>query len=115
MPIIKESGWHENDVQLRVNSKSVLGNGVMTKGYYLVIRDKTTCGCIIAEGETRHTIMGKAVARELDRVTCGKLPGLFKKLGPIHERAMKALVIEGIIKLTGVFQCSTLIPGICYF
>jgi len=53
----------------------------MTKGYYLVIRDKTTCGCII----------------------------------PIHERAMKALVIEGIIKLTGVFQCSTLIPGICYF
>mgnify|MGYP003361900010 CR=1 FL=1 len=81
MSIIKESGWHENDVQLRVNSKSVLGNGVMTKGYYLVIRDKTTCGCII----------------------------------PIHERAMKALVIEGIIKLTGVFQCSTLIPGICYF
>ncbi|TCQ89570.1 MULTISPECIES: PAAR domain-containing protein [Rahnella] len=55
----------------------------MTKGYYLVIRDKTTCGGIIAEGEPRHTIMGKAVARELDRVTCGKHPGTYSIVGHI--------------------------------
>ncbi|MDP9705595.1 MULTISPECIES: hypothetical protein [Rahnella] len=30
-----------------------------------------------------------------------KLPGVFKKSGPTHERAMEALVRAGIIKLTG--------------
>lgn len=46
----------------------------MAMGYYLVMGDKTTCGGVILEGDPTHLIMGKPVARELDRVTCGKLP-----------------------------------------
>ncbi|MDK9364654.1 PAAR domain-containing protein [Lelliottia wanjuensis] len=46
----------------------------MPMGYYLVMGDKTTCGGVILEGDPTHLIMGKPVARELDRVTCGKLP-----------------------------------------
>ncbi|MRS16348.1 PAAR domain-containing protein [Enterobacteriaceae bacterium RIT691] len=46
----------------------------MAMGYYLVIGDKTTCGGVILEGDPTHLIMGIPVARELDRVTCGKLP-----------------------------------------
>ncbi|MGM7587579.1 hypothetical protein ACSUEI_26725, partial [Serratia marcescens] len=30
-----------------------------------------------------------------------KLPGVFKKSGPTHERAMEELATAGIIKLTG--------------
>ncbi|PVZ79397.1 hypothetical protein C9426_33740 [Serratia sp. S1B] len=55
----------------------------MAKGYYLVIQDKTTCGGIITEGEMTHTILGKAVAREQDRVTCGKHPGTYSIIGHI--------------------------------
>ncbi|MBV6816895.1 PAAR domain-containing protein [Rahnella sp. PD12R] len=55
----------------------------MTKGYYLVIQDKTTCGGIIIEGEPTHTIIGKAVAREQDRVTCVQHPGMYIIVGHI--------------------------------
>jgi uncharacterized Zn-binding protein involved in type VI secretion len=55
----------------------------MAKGYYLVIQDKTTCGGIITEGDPTHTLMGKAIAREQDRVTCGKFPGIFVIVGHI--------------------------------
>ena len=43
----------------------------MAKGYYLVRGDKTTCGGKIIEGATDHTLFGKAIARERDKVSCG--------------------------------------------
>ncbi|MGP9437654.1 PAAR domain-containing protein [Ewingella sp. AOP8-B2-18] len=55
----------------------------MAKGYYLVVEDETTCGGIIIEGDTTHTLFGRAVAREEDRVTCGKHPGTYYIIGHI--------------------------------
>ncbi|MRT03050.1 PAAR domain-containing protein [Ewingella americana] len=55
----------------------------MAKGYYLVVEDETTCGGIIIEGDTTHTLFGRAVAREEDRVTCGKHPGTYFIIGHI--------------------------------
>ncbi|MGP9417468.1 polymorphic toxin type 44 domain-containing protein [Ewingella sp. AOP9-I1-14] len=55
----------------------------MTQGYYLVVEDETTCGGIIIEGDTTHTLFGRAVAREEDRVTCGKHPGTYFIIGHI--------------------------------
>jgi hypothetical protein len=55
----------------------------MARGYYLVVEDETTCGGIIIEGDTTHTLFGRAVAREEDRVTCGKHPGTYYIIGHI--------------------------------
>lgn len=43
-----------------------------TEGFYLVQGDKTTCGGRITTGAEDHTLFDKPVARERDRVTCGK-------------------------------------------
>jgi uncharacterized Zn-binding protein involved in type VI secretion len=55
----------------------------VAKGHYLVIQDKTTCGGIITEGDITHTLFGRAIAREQDRVTCGKHPGTYIIVGHI--------------------------------
>jgi len=55
----------------------------MSKSYYLVINDKTTCGGIITGGDPNHMLLGKSVARENDHVTCGKVAGLFVIIGYI--------------------------------
>lgn len=49
----------------------------MGRGYFLVRGDKTTCGGKIIEGADDHTIMGIPQARDMDRVTCGRYPGMF--------------------------------------
>ena len=49
----------------------------MGTGYFLVRGDKTTCGGKIIEGADDHTIMGIPQARDMDRVTCGRYPGMF--------------------------------------
>lgn len=55
----------------------------MAKGNYLVRGDKTTCGGVITEGCDDHLILGKAAAREGDKVTCGQHPGMFSIVGGI--------------------------------
>jgi uncharacterized Zn-binding protein involved in type VI secretion len=55
----------------------------VAKGHYLVIQDKTTCGGIITEGDLTHTLFGRAIAREQDRVACGKHPGTYIIVGHI--------------------------------
>ncbi|TGF76227.1 hypothetical protein DAH39_30910, partial [Escherichia coli] len=49
----------------------------MGTGYLLVRGDKATCGGKIIEGADDHTIMGIPQARDMDRVTCGRYPGMF--------------------------------------
>ncbi|WP_166360118.1 PAAR domain-containing protein [Pseudomonas akapageensis] len=44
----------------------------MTKGHFIRLGDKTTCGGTVQEADTRVMMFGIAHAREGDRVTCGK-------------------------------------------
>lgn len=43
----------------------------MTKGYFIVRGDKTTCGGVVLEGQSNDTLYGKPRAYEGHRVTCG--------------------------------------------
>lgn len=57
----------------------------MAKGNYLVRGDKTTCRGVIVEGCEDHCLFGKAIAREADKVTCGRFPGMFNIVGGIEN------------------------------
>jgi len=84
----------------------------MARGYYLVIQDKTTCGGVIIEGEPTHTIMGKAVARERDRVTCGVFPGIYIIVGHIPGDAVLGRKFAGTLHSQSSCPCQArLIPS----
>ncbi len=53
----------------------------MTKGFYLVLGDMTTCGGRILEADPTSTLLGIPMAREGDAVTCGKFAGKFVIVG----------------------------------
>ncbi|WP_433737273.1 hypothetical protein [Pseudomonas putida] len=44
----------------------------MSKGYFIGLYDKNTCGGKVLDGDTRLIMHGLAHAYEGDRVTCGK-------------------------------------------
>ncbi|EKN3458717.1 PAAR domain-containing protein [Yersinia enterocolitica] len=80
----------------------------MAKGYYLVVGDKTTCGGVITEGEPTHTIMGSSVAREQDRVTCGKHPGTYIIVGHIPGDTILGRKFAGTLHSTSNCPCKAL-------
>ena len=55
----------------------------MSKGFYIGLNDKTTCGGTILDGDTRIMMYGIAHAKEGDRVTCGKSEGIYQIVGGI--------------------------------
>lgn len=57
----------------------------MSKGYFLRVGDKTTCGGQILTGDPIMTWHGKASAREGDKVTCGKHSGVYQIIGGISH------------------------------
>lgn len=80
----------------------------MAKGYYLVVGDKTTCGGVITEGEPTHTIMGSSVAREQDRVICGKHPGTYIIVGHIPGDTILGRKFAGTLHSTSNCPCKAL-------
>lgn len=65
----------------------------MSKGYFIGLDDKTTCGGKVLDGDTRIMMYGIAHARDGDRVTCGKDGKTYQIVGGIpnmisHGRAM---------------------------
>jgi uncharacterized Zn-binding protein involved in type VI secretion len=65
----------------------------MSKGYFIGLDDKTTCGGKVLDGDTRIMMYGIAHARDGDRVTCGKDGKTYKIVGGIshmisHGKAM---------------------------
>ncbi len=67
----------------------------MGRGYFLVRGDKTTCGGKIIEGADDHTIMGIPQARDMDRVTCGRYPGMFIIVGGVPETDIHGRLMAG--------------------
>ena len=65
----------------------------MSKGYFIGLNDKTTCGGTVLDGDTRIMLYGIAHAKEGDRVTCGKSEGIYQIVGGIshiisHDKRM---------------------------
>jgi len=44
----------------------------MNEGHFIGLKDKTTCGGVVLDGDIGIMLYGLAHAREGDRVTCGK-------------------------------------------
>ncbi|MGY2800180.1 putative Zn-binding protein involved in type VI secretion [Ewingella americana] len=78
----------------------------MTKGYYLVVEDETTCGGIILEGDFTHTLFGRAVAREEDRVSCGKHPGTYIIVGHIPHDTINGRKFAGTLHSRSSCPCN---------
>lgn len=78
----------------------------MTKGYYLVVEDETTCGGIILEGDFTHTLFGRAVAREEDRVSCGKHPGTYIIVGHIPHDTINGRKFAGTLHSRSSCRCN---------
>lgn len=77
----------------------------MAKGYYLGVGDQTTCGGVIIEGDDTHILMGKAVAREQDRVTCGKHPGIYIIVGHIPGDSIHGRKFAGTLNSQSNCPC----------
>ncbi len=77
----------------------------MAKGYYLVIKDATTCGGMITEGDPTHTLFGKAIAREQDRVTCGKFPGMYAIIGHVPGDSINGRKFAGTLHSKSSCPC----------
>ncbi len=77
----------------------------MRRGYFLVRGDKTTCGGKIIEGADDHTIMGIPQARDMDRVTCGKHPGMFIIVGGVPETDIHGRLMAGSLDSQSSCPC----------
>ncbi len=77
----------------------------MGTGYFLVRGDKTTCGGKIIEGADDHTIMGIPQARDMDRVTCGRYPGMFIIVGGVPETDIHGRLMAGSLDSQSSCPC----------
>ncbi|EOQ6113793.1 PAAR domain-containing protein [Escherichia coli] len=77
----------------------------MGTGYFLVRGDKTTCGGKIIEGADDHTIMGIPQARDMDRVTCGRYPGMFIIVGGVPETDIHGRLMAGTLDSQSSCPC----------
>lgn len=78
----------------------------MAKGYYLVQGDITTCGGGIVEGASDHRLFGKAVARDRDKVTCGKHPGTYMIAGGIQNDTIHGRMMAGTLDSISSCPCN---------
>lgn len=77
----------------------------MGTGYFLVRGDKTTCGGKIIGGADDHTIMGIPQARDMDRVTCGRYPGMFIIVGGVPETDIHGRLMAGTLDSQSSCPC----------
>ncbi|EAW1174090.1 PAAR domain-containing protein [Salmonella enterica subsp. enterica] len=77
----------------------------MGRGYFLVRGDKTTCGGKIIEGADDHTILGIPQAREMDRVTCGRYPGMFIIVGGVSQTDIHGRLMAGSLDSQSSCPC----------
>ncbi|WP_207968376.1 polymorphic toxin type 44 domain-containing protein [Yersinia pseudotuberculosis] len=87
----------------------------MAKGYYLGVGDETTCGGVIIEGDATHVLMGKAVAHEQDRVTCGKHPGTYIIIGHVPGDSVNGRKFAGTLNSQSNCPCKAwFIPSLVH-
>jgi uncharacterized Zn-binding protein involved in type VI secretion len=85
----------------------------MSKGYFIGLDDKTTCGGKVLDGDTRIMMYGIAHARDGDRVTCGKDGETYKIIGGISHMISHGKAMAGTLDSHSGCPCKAqLIPSV---
>jgi uncharacterized Zn-binding protein involved in type VI secretion len=85
----------------------------VSKGYYIGLDDKTTCGGKVLDGDTRIMMYGIAHARDGDRVTCGKDGKTYKIVGGISHMISHGKAMAGTLDSHSGCPCKAqLIPSV---
>jgi uncharacterized Zn-binding protein involved in type VI secretion len=85
----------------------------MSKGYFIGLDDKTTCGGKVLDGDTRIMMYGIAHARDGDRVTCGKDGKTYKIVGGISHMISHGKAMAGTLDSHSGCPCKAqLIPSV---
>ena len=85
----------------------------MSKGYFIGLDDKTTCGGKVLDGDTRVMMYGIAHARDGDRVTCGKDGKTYKIVGGISHMISHGKAVAGTLDSHSNCPCKAqLIPSV---
>jgi uncharacterized Zn-binding protein involved in type VI secretion len=85
----------------------------VSKGYYIGLDDKTTCGGKVLNGDTRIMMYGIAHARDGDRVTCGKDGKTYKIVGGISHMISHGKAMAGTLDSHSGCPCKAqLIPSV---
>jgi uncharacterized Zn-binding protein involved in type VI secretion len=85
----------------------------MSKGYFIGLDDKTTCGGKVLDGDTRIMMYGIAHARDGDRVTCGKDGKTYQIVGGISNMISHGRAMAGTLDSYSNCPCKAeLIPSV---
>lgn len=85
----------------------------MSKGYFIGLDDKTTCGGKVLDGDTRIMMYGIAHARDGDRVTCGKDGKTYQIVGGISNMVSHGRAMAGTLDSYSNCPCKAeLIPSV---
>jgi uncharacterized Zn-binding protein involved in type VI secretion len=85
----------------------------MSKGYFIGLSDKTTCGGNVLDGDTRIMLYGVAHAREGDRVSCGKDGKIYQIVGGVSHVISHGKHVAGTLDSFSNCPCKAqLIPSV---
>ena len=85
----------------------------MSKGYFIGLDDKTTCGGKVLDGDNRVTMFGLLHACEGDRVSCGKDGGTYRIRGGIAHIVSHGRHVAGTLDSFSDYPCKArLTPSI---
>jgi len=85
----------------------------MAIGYFLRLGDKTTWGGQILTGDQTFIWYGVAGAREGDRVSCGKHPGVYEIHGGVYDMWDEGRPLAGTLSSISDCPCrAQFIPSI---
>ncbi|XBS69322.1 PAAR domain-containing protein [Acerihabitans sp. KWT182] len=77
----------------------------MAQGYFIRVGDKTTCGGTVISGDPAYKMGGRRVARQGDRVTCGKDRKVYVIAGGISSMSSMGLKFAGTLDSVSACRC----------
>lgn len=84
----------------------------MSTGIYLRVGDETSCGGVIIEGCGSWLINGRPIARDGDKVTCGRNGQVYEILGGVHFTMVDGRPAAGTLDSVSSCPCeANLIPS----
>lgn len=85
----------------------------MAIGHFIVSGDKTTCGGVVTEGDSRVIMFGFAHARDGDPVTCGKDGNTYRIVGGVSYIDSHGRLVAGTLDSFSGCPCRAgLIPSV---
>ena len=85
----------------------------MNEGHFIGLKDMTTCGGVVLDGDIRIMLYGLAHAREGDRVTCGKDGKTYRIVGGVAHIVSHGKPLAGTLDSFSNCPCKAqLIPSV---